>query len=122
VPGVNGKIGAVGYCLGGQLAYLTASRTDADAAVGFYAVMLQNRLDEKIAHPLMLHIADEDEFSSHENRDKVIAGLKDNPNVILHRYAGMNHAFARVGGKCYDKAAADLANSRTITFFKKELA
>ncbi len=64
LPGCTGKVGALGYCLGGQLAYLTAARTNADASVGYYGVNIQNRLDEagKIAHPLMLHIAEADEY------------------------------------------------------------
>ena len=64
VPGCSGKIGTVGYCLGGQLAFLSATRTDTDAAVGYYGVNIQNRLDEagKIKKPLMLHIAGKDQY------------------------------------------------------------
>ena len=64
LPGCTGKVGAVGYCLGGQLAYLTAARTDSDAAVGYYGVNIQDRLDEakNIKKPLMLHIAEADEY------------------------------------------------------------
>ncbi|MEG3153237.1 dienelactone hydrolase family protein, partial [Sphingomonas sp. ZT3P38] len=55
----GGKVGVVGYCLGGRLAYMTAARTDADASVGYYAVAVDGLLGEKhgIANPLMLHIA-----------------------------------------------------------------
>src|SRR3546814_11144554 len=62
--GGNGKVGAVGYCLGGRLAYMTAARTDIDASVGYYAVGIDNLLGERnaIAHPLMLHIAGADHF------------------------------------------------------------
>src|ERR1700749_2725849 len=45
-PGVSGKVGAVGYCLGGQLAFLTATRTNIDASVGYYGVSIQDRLSE----------------------------------------------------------------------------
>ena len=60
----TGKVGALGYCLGGQLAYLTAARTDSDASVGYYGINIQDQLDEadKIKHPLMLHIAEADEY------------------------------------------------------------
>ena len=59
VPGCSGKIGTVGYCLGGQLAFLSGTRTDSDANVGYYGVMMEKRLGEagKIKKPLMLHIA-----------------------------------------------------------------
>ena len=63
--GSSGKIGTVGYCLGGLLAYLTAARTDADASVGYYGVNIQTKLAEaaSIKKPLMLHIAGKDGFT-----------------------------------------------------------
>ena len=123
LPGCTGKVGALGYCLGGQLAYLTAARTNADAAVGYYGVNIQNRLDEagNIKHPLMLHIAEADEYVPPPAQAKIEAGLKDNPHVTLHRYPLMNHAFARAGGAHYDKAMADHANIRSATFFRQNL-
>ena len=124
LPGCTGKVGALGYCLGGQLAYLTASRTNIDAAVGYYGVNIQNRLDEakNIQHPLMLHIAEADEYVPPPAQAKIEAGLKDNPQVTIHRYPLMNHAFARVGGAHYDKAMADHANIRSATFFRQHLS
>jgi carboxymethylenebutenolidase len=124
LPGCTGKVGALGYCLGGQLAYLTAARTDADAAVGYYGVNIQNRLDEakNIKHPLMLHIAEADEYVPPDAQAKIEGALKSNPKVTLHRYPLMNHAFARVGGAHYDKAMADHANIRSATFFRQHLA
>ena len=63
-PGCSGKIGAVGYCLGGLLVYLTAARTDVDASIGYYGVNIQKMLGEaeSIRNPLMLHIAGKDEY------------------------------------------------------------
>jgi carboxymethylenebutenolidase len=121
--GCTGKVGAVGYCLGGQLAYLTACRTDADAAVGYYGVNIQNRLDEakNIRKPLMLHIAGKDEFVPPEAQAQITNALKSHAQVTLHAYAGQDHAFARVGGQHYDKDAANTANTRTAEFFKKHL-
>ena len=119
----SGKIGAVGYCLGGQLAYLTAARTDADASVGYYGVNIQNLLGEaaNIKRPLMLHVANKDEFVPPEAQDQMVTGLADNANVTIHQYAEQDHAFARVGGQHYDSQAANLANSRTLEFFKANL-
>ena len=48
----TGKVGAVGYCLGGLLAYLTATRTDSDASVGYYGVGIQRKLAEAEKHPI----------------------------------------------------------------------
>ena len=123
LPGVNGKAGTVGYCLGGRLAYLMACRSDVDAAVGFYGVMLQDHLGEakNIKKPLMLHCATEDKFTPKDAQAKIAEALKAYPLVTRYDYEGNDHAFARPGGEHYDKAAADLANQRTMDFFKKHL-
>jgi carboxymethylenebutenolidase len=124
VAGCTGKVGAVGYCLGGLLAFLSATRTDCDAAVGYYGVNIQEKLSEaaKIKKPVMLHIAGKDEYVPPEAQKKITDGLKSNPLVTIHTYAEMNHAFARVGGAHYDKACADLANGRTSTFLRQHLS
>jgi len=113
---VTGKVGAVGYCLGGLLAYLTATRTDADAAVGYYGVNIQEKLEEsaKIEKPLMLHIAGKDEFVPEEAQKKVMDALKDNEHVTIHHYPDCDHAFAREGGAHYAPNAAREANQRTM--------
>lgn len=117
----NGKAGSVGYCLGGKLAYLMATRSDSDANVGYYGVGLGDLMGEadKIAKPLMLHIAEKDKFSSAEEIAKVQKILSGKATV--HLYAGQDHAFARQGGEHYDAAAATLANDRTVSFFKEHL-
>jgi len=123
LDGVTGKVGAVGYCLGGQLAFLSATRTDSDASVGYYGVNIQNRLNEmgKIKKPLMLHIAGKDTYCPPEAQKQIIEGLKGNPLVTIHIYPEMDHAFAREGGQHYDRANADQANSRTDAFFRQNL-
>jgi len=122
--GSTGKVGAVGYCLGGKLAYLTATRTDIDAAVGYYGVGLDELTGEagSIRKPLMLHIAGQDKFAPLPVQQKVHAALDGNKLVTLHDYPKDEHAFARVGGDHYDKASADQANARTLAFFKQHLA
>jgi carboxymethylenebutenolidase len=124
IKGCTGKAGTVGYCLGGRMVYLMAARSDADANVSFYGVGLENNLDEAkaIKKPTMLHIAEKDSFVSPEAQAKIKAALQDHPQITIHTYAGQEHAFARMGGKHYDKASADLANQRTADFFRKHLA
>jgi len=119
----TGKVGALGYCLGGQLAYLTACRTDADAVVGYYGVNIQTRLDEAahISNPLMLHVAGKDEYVPAEAQAQIHAALDDHPHVTIHDYPDRDHAFARVGGAHYHAPDADLANTCTRAFFQTHL-
>ena len=123
VPGVSGKVGAVGYCLGGLLAYLTAARTDSDASVSYYGVNLDKMIGEAkaIRHPLLLHIAEADEYVPPDAQKAILAGIAGNPLITAHVYPKMNHAFARMGGAHYDQANAELANGRTQTFFRQHL-
>ena len=101
-----------------------ATRSDSDANVGYYGVGIQDLTGEakSIKKPLLLHIAGKDQFVPPEAQAKVHAALDGNPHVTLHDYAAQDHAFARVGGQHYDKAAAQTANQRTADFFKKHLA
>jgi carboxymethylenebutenolidase len=118
----HAKVGAVGYCLGGLLAFLTATRTDVEAAVGYYAVGADAYLAEapRARTPLLLHIAEEDAFVSKESQAKIKAGLLA-PNFQLYSYPDRDHAFAREGGKHYHAADAGRANARTLAFFAKHL-
>ncbi|VXC94642.1 dienelactone hydrolase family protein [Sphingomonas sp. 8AM] len=117
------KVGAVGYCLGGRLAYMTAARTDIDVSVGYYAVGIDGLLGEKhaIARPLMLHIAGEDGFVNKATQAAMHAGLDDHPKVTLHDYPGEDHGFATEFGKRRSDAAATLADERTAAFFAEHL-
>ena len=120
----NGKAGSVGYCLGGKLAYLMACRSDADANIAYYGVGLDELLDEarNISKPLLLHIATEDQFVSKEAQAKIHQALDPNSLITLHDYEGNDHAFARQGGEHYDSQATELANRRSLDFFKQHLA
>lgn len=121
MPGCSGKVGTVGFCLGGRLAYLTATRTKANAAVGYYGVYLTEHLNEIIRCPLMLHIAGADEFVPPEAQKQIHAALDRHAKATLYDYPGLGHAFAREGGKHWDAQAAKMANARTLTFFGKHL-
>lgn len=119
----GGKVGAVGYCLGGRLAYMTAARTDVDASVGYYAVGIDGLLGEKhaIARPLMLHIAGADHFVTPDVQARMHAGLDDHAKVTLHDYPGVDHGFATEFGKRRADDAANLADARTMAFFRDNL-
>jgi carboxymethylenebutenolidase len=124
LDGCTGKVGAVGYCLGGSLAYATACQTDIDAASGYYPVQIEDSLDyaANIKNPLILHIAEKDGFCPPEAQEKIKAALEPNPHVTLYSYPNVDHAFARTGGDNYDAASATLANDRTKELFRTQLA
>jgi carboxymethylenebutenolidase len=121
--GEGGKVGAVGYCLGGRLAFMTATRTDVNASVGYYGVGIDGLLGEKhaIAHPVLLHIPEEDHFVDKAAQQRMHEGLDDHPKVTLHDYPGVDHGFATEFGKRRSDESAKLADERTAAFFAENL-
>lgn len=119
----NGKVGAIGYCLGGLLAYLTGCRTDSDASVGYYGVNIDQMLGEAATakHPVMLHVAGKDQFVPPAAQDAIKAGLAGHAGFTLHIYPEQDHAFTREGGAHYDAAAAKVADERTVAFLATHL-
>ncbi len=118
------KVGAVGYCLGGRLAFMAAARTDIRASVGYYGVGIDGLLGEShaIAHEVMLHIPTADGFVPADAQAVMHKGLDDHPKVTLHDYEGLDHGFASEFGTRRNEAAAMLADQRTEAFFKEHLA
>lgn len=117
------KVGLVGFCLGGRLAYMAATRTDIDASVGYYGVMIDTMLGEShaIANPLMLHIPTADHFVGPEAQKAIHDALGGHPKVTLHDYPGLDHGFAAEMGNRRDEAGAQLADGRTQAFFAQHL-
>ena len=123
--GCTGKVGTTGFCLGGMLTFLSATRTDSDANSGYYGVGIEGVLGEagKIKAPTILHIAEEDAFVPKEAADQVRAGLEGHEKVTIYSYPGCNHGFAReTDANHYDKAAAEKAHGRTLDLFKGALS
>lgn len=123
LPDCTGKVGDLGYCLGGKLAYLMAARTDIDASVGYHGVGLDELLDEaeNIKKPLLLHIAGKDEYVPPEAQKKITDGLAGYNQVSIFNYPEMDHAFTRFGGAHYDEEQAKIADDRTLDFLSKTL-
>jgi len=122
-PGVTGKVGTVGYCLGGKLAFLMATRSDADCNVSYYGVGIDRSLDEAaaITRPLLMHMAGRDKFVPPEAQEQIVAALGHNPLITIHRYPDQDHAFARTEGIHWDADAAAAANGRTAAFLAEHL-
>ena len=122
-PSITGKVGSVGFCSGGKLAYLMATRTDMDANVSYYGVDIDQYLAEaaKIQKPLILHMSGNDEFVPSSAQATIQEGLKDHPLVTIYCYEGVSHGFSRIGSSAYRKEAAELARDRTLAFLKQHL-
>lgn len=116
----KGKIGALGYCLGGKLAYLTAARTDVDCAVSYYGVAIEASLDEAadITCPMVMHFASEDQFVPPEAVDAVRNTFEGRSDVEIYYYHGVNHAFATPGRDSYHKPSTMMAYSRSLALLR----
>lgn len=119
----TGKVGVVGYCWGGFLSYLTAVRHKPDAAVGYYGVGIDKKLDlaKSLSCPLMLHYAGLDQYAGPDVAAKVRDTFKDDPRVTVWEYPKAGHAFARPGGAHFEPASADLADMRSLSFLVEHL-
>jgi carboxymethylenebutenolidase len=123
LPGANGKLGLMGYCLGGLMTFITTARKGADASVVYYGGNTDKHLDEahNIKSPLLMHLGEDDEYIGKDAREAIIAALEGNACARVFTYPGRRHAFARHRGAHYDKDAATLANGRTADFLKLHL-
>ena len=119
----SGKVGAVGYCLGGKLCYLMCCRTDIDCAVAYYGTYIEHNIREapNLHRPFMLHMAMKDRWVQAEVNDLLERRLSPNPLVTIHKYPDADHAFARKGGKPYRKDDADRAAALSVEFLHKHL-
>jgi carboxymethylenebutenolidase len=122
-PDCNGHVGVVGFCYGGGIANMLATRApDLGAAVAFYG--LQPKEDE-VAHikaPLQLHYAEHDDRINGGIAAFEAALKANHVKYELFKYPGTQHGFNNDTTPRYDKTAAAQAWQRTVEFFKKHLA
>ncbi|WP_321945805.1 dienelactone hydrolase family protein [Paraburkholderia sp. J10-1] len=123
LSGCTGKVAVLGYCLGALMAFLTAVRSEVDAAVAYHGSDTESYLDEVagLHAPLLMHLGEEDEFITRPAQEAIKAALAGKPNVSVYSYPGQRHAFSRNNGAHYDPAAAALANGRTRDFLNRAL-
>jgi carboxymethylenebutenolidase len=120
----NGKVALLGYCLGALMVFLTAARYQGvDGAVAYHGGDTDKYLGEVggLNAPLLMHLAEEDEFISKAAQAEIKAALSKKPNATVYSYPGQSHAFSRHNGAHYNAAAAALANGRTSEFLHQQL-
>ena len=123
-PEFKGKIGVVGYCLGGRLAFLAAARLGVDAAVSYYGTRMDSHLGEvkSIRCPIMFHFGGKDAAVSPETRDKIRTAFSAHDDAEFYVYADAGHAFNNdQRAEAYNPFAAQLARSRSIGLFRRTL-
>jgi carboxymethylenebutenolidase len=121
-PETTGKVGVVGFCFGGWISNMMASRLpDLAAAVPYYGGQAAAEDVPSIKAPLQLHYAELD-TRVNEGWPAYEAELKKhNKQYEVHFYPAVNHGFHNHSTPRYDKAAADLAWERTVAFFREKL-
>ncbi len=112
------KVGVVGFCYGGTLAWVAAARLHPAAAVGYYGGRIGNYIGEKPSAPVMLHFGKQDAHIPAEEVAKVHAA---HPEVEIYWYEA-GHGFNCDARASYNAAAAKEARQRSLAFLKKHLA
>jgi carboxymethylenebutenolidase len=113
------KCGVIGYCYGGLLAWLSSTRLNPDAAVGYYAGGIGNFADETPHAPVQLHFGKLDTHIPAEQVEKVHTA---HPEVQIYWYEDAGHGFNCDMRSSYNPEAAAIARSRALTFLKQNLA
>lgn len=115
--GLGVRVGVVGYCLGGTLAWLSATRLPIDAAVGYYGGRIAQYLGERPKVPVMLHFGEQDQ---HIPQSEIDAIAKAYPEVAIYTYPA-GHGFNRDGSAGYSASCATRARARTLEFLHEHL-
>ncbi len=119
----TGKVGVVGFCLGGKFAYLSSVRHKIGAAVSYYGVQIDEHLDEadNLNCPILMHFAENDPHVPADTVAAIEARMGAWDNVDIHVYPGAEHGFNRFGYDPYNEAQAAIARERTLSHFRRHL-
>jgi carboxymethylenebutenolidase len=122
--GANGKVGVMGFCLGGKFAYLASTRLPIDAAVSYYGVHIDQHLDEagKRGCPILMQFASDDPHVPEATVAAIRARMEGEAGVDIHVYPGTEHGFNRQGYPPFNEAAAREARRRTVALLRDCLA
>ena len=113
------KVGVVGYCFGGTMAWLASTRIEeTDAAVGYYGGGIADTAQEQPRAPVMLHFGETDASIPKAHWDKI---KSIHPNVPMHIYQGAGHGFSCDERASFHKPSHEQARQRTIDFFRQHI-
>ncbi|WP_127088843.1 dienelactone hydrolase family protein [Aquabacter cavernae] len=120
-PRVTGKITAIGFCLGGQLAVLAGARSNPDAIIVYYGTDLHKFMDEIAAlrQPALFHFGAEDKLIPLEIAHEISRRTAAHGTVETHVYEGAGHGFARFGHPPHEPKADALATARNLDLLKR---
>src|SRR5258708_1301705 len=121
---VKGKVGALGFCLGGRLAVLAAAHSGVDAAVGYYGVAIEKEPEaiKAVKCPMVLHFAAKDAYTPPDVIETIRQGFAAKPDVEVYVYPDADHGFNSPARKDrYDRPAAMMAHTRSIALFRRVL-
>ncbi|CAB3799683.1 Carboxymethylenebutenolidase [Paraburkholderia caffeinitolerans] len=123
LPECSGKVAAIGYCLGGRLAYLAAASGSIDAAVSYYGGGIHTQLDlaDKIKQPMLFHYAELDHGIPLDAVGQVKERFAGRDNAEFHLYPGADHGFNCSVRASYNQNASALAHGRTLAFLAQHL-
>ncbi len=118
----TGKVGAIGYCMGGRLAFLAAATAGVDAAIAYYGGGIHDNLDRAagINCPVLFHYAEHDDHISAAAVEKVRSAMRGKP-FELHVYPGAMHGFNCWARASYQAASSALARGRSLHFLARHL-
>jgi carboxymethylenebutenolidase len=124
LPGSNGKLAVVGFCIGGLLALKYAARFHCDAAVSFYGVRVHEHLKElrSIGCPLQYHVGEADTHILREHVDAIENVIEGMPNAAVYTYEGAKHGFFNsLREEAYNREAFLAADHRMLELLTERL-
>lgn len=122
-PLVSGGIAAIGFCLGGRLAYRLAAQTKLEAAVSYYGADIDKHLQEadKLTAPIIFHLGADDQLIPPTSMEKLMLKMVTRHDARVFVYENTGHGFNCEARASYNQRAALLAQSRTIEFLRAHI-
>lgn len=122
-PDCNGKVGILGFCIGGTVAYLASAKHAIDAAVSYYGIRIDEHLDraDHLRCPMLFHFAENDAHIPLATVTPIAERAAGSDRLTVQIYGGAGHGFNRQGYPQYHEASARLARERTMAHLRASM-